>query len=734
MGFTGLPNVSVPSKVFYSKRMSELIVPCSVNDLNPVLWRKLTETGFVVLSNHTFSTIAVGTSLMILSVAESEDGEYQCCSSNNYGTACDNFTIASGYVPTIQGRKEITAKINEKTILEVEFASKPVPYILSAYWQKDSQNISGERFTIVSVSDPKLTINNVVSDDDGIYTCIVFNGVGTASVDISLFTWSEPSVSLVWIDDITNITVIGTATSKPEVTHISWKRRVQSTTKPTDFSITTKYRISGTFSSPVLTIFDMQNDVRGTYIICTASNNFSTSYAEIYIPVRDIPFVSAAKTTYHMTIGSSNYLRCNFDSYPKATRLYWLKYPSDNKETLVYNTSITELAFLVQHATGEDAGNYSCCAANSLGYACSSYIALFIREEPKTPKIDTILIIFGIVIGILLVIAIIVVVLTKRRQEHTSQSHYEERDMSTDENHRYGNTRDRSVYYNSQEEVKVDAINTGYDYCWTEGMLERYDVSELKNNLQNKNFFQPRLTAEFRILASPIQEYDYIESDIQRGFGRPDDNRIITIQNGDNCLMISDISNLHNIENFWNIIYERQIENTILLAKKGEMIPELYPTLDDSIEIADLVIEMESAEKINHNIQLLTFKLYNKNTKSAIKIEIFKSYNSKYTDKYPDFDVLSCLVDKVSDRKGNVLLLGSKSFGLRISGVLYVCLDVAKAMKKEGIFNLLESAITAKRNISSVFQDFDEYEMCYTVTEYYLEHYLHHVDTYDYID
>lgn len=37
------------------------------------------------------------------------------------------------------------------------------------------------------------------------------------------------------------------------------------------------------------------------------------------------------------------------------------------------------------------------------------------------------------------------------------------------------------------------------DYCWTEGMLERYDVSELKNNLQNKNFFQPRLTAEFRV-------------------------------------------------------------------------------------------------------------------------------------------------------------------------------------------------------------------------------------------
>lgn len=86
----------------------------------------------------------------------------------------------------------------------------------------------------------------------------------------------------------------------------------------------------------------------------------------------------------------------------------------------------------------------------------------------------------------------------------------------------------------------------------------------------------------------------------------------IYFKNGDNCVMISDISNLHNIENFWNIIYERQIENTILLAKKGEMIPELYPTLDDSIEIADLVIEMESAEKINHNIQLLTFKLYNK--------------------------------------------------------------------------------------------------------------------------
>ncbi|CAG2255856.1 unnamed protein product [Mytilus edulis] len=347
-------------------------------------------------------------------------------------------------------------------------------------------------------------------------------------------------------------------------------------------------------------------------------------------------------------------------------------------------------------------------------------------EKTKTSQMDTILISFGTVIGILLVIAVIVVILTNRKQDHTSQSHYEERDMRTDENHRYGNTRDRSVYYNSQEEVKIDVINTGYDFCSTEGMLERYDVSELKNDLEKKDLLQPRLTAEFEV---NIFQYLFLKS-----FGRPHDNTIITIQNGDNSLMISDISKLHNIENFWNMIYEKQIQNIILLAKMGEMIPELYPTLDDSVEINELVIEMESAEKIHHNIQLLTFKLYNKSTKSSIQIEIHKSSNSKYTDKYPSVDVLSYLVDKVSDRSGNVLLLGSKSFGLRISGVLYVCLDVAKAMKKEGIFNLLESAITAKRNISSVFHDFDEYEMCYRVTEYYLEHYLHHVHTYDHID
>ncbi|XP_063400402.1 receptor-type tyrosine-protein phosphatase alpha-like [Mytilus trossulus] len=355
-------------------------------------------------------------------------------------------------------------------------------------------------------------------------------------------------------------------------------------------------------------------------------------------------------------------------------------------------------------------------------------------EKTKTSQMDTILIIFGTVIGILHVIAVIVVILTNRKQDHTSQSYYEERDMRTDENHRYGNTRDHYVYYNSQEEVNIDATNTGYDYCTTKGMLERYDVSELKNNLKKKDLLQPRLIAEFQMLASPTQEYDYIESDIQRGFERPDDNRIITIQNGENSLMISDISNLHNIENFWNMIYERKIQNIIVLAKKGEMIPELSPTLDESIEIDYLVIDMESAEKIHHNIQLLTFKLYNKKRRSSIQIEIFKSCNSKYTDKYPAVDELSCLVDKVSDRKGNVLLLGSKSFGLRFTGVLYVCLDVVRAMKMEGIFNMLESAITAKHNITNVFRDFDEYEMCYTVIEYYLEHYLHNVDTYEHID
>lgn len=48
------------------------------------------------------------------------------------------------------------------------------------------------------------------------------------------------------------------------------------------------------------------------------------------------------------------------------------------------------------------------------------------------------------------------------------------------------------------------------DYCSTEGMLERYDVSELKNNLKKKDLLQPRLTAEFRVNISICKLFMFV--------------------------------------------------------------------------------------------------------------------------------------------------------------------------------------------------------------------------------
>lgn len=65
------------------------------------------------------------------------------------------------------------------------------PALLSVSWYKDQQQLYGIRYFGGTSNIPSLTINNVTDTDDGTYRCDIYNGVGKASVDINLFTWSE---------------------------------------------------------------------------------------------------------------------------------------------------------------------------------------------------------------------------------------------------------------------------------------------------------------------------------------------------------------------------------------------------------------------------------------------------------------------------------------------------------------------------------------------------------------
>ncbi|CAC5403868.1 TTN [Mytilus coruscus] len=165
------------------------------------------------------------------------------------------------------------AKISDSVIIGVTITSS-TPALLSLRWSKDSQTISGSRYHGGTIGIPSLTINNVGATDDGTYTCYIDNGVGQASVDINLFTWNTPSVSLYGKQNLAVGSVVVLqcrVTSKPKVKHITWKKE----TVPINFSDKTKYQRFGSLQTQVLKIFDAQETDKGTYS-CDAYHDYDT--------------------------------------------------------------------------------------------------------------------------------------------------------------------------------------------------------------------------------------------------------------------------------------------------------------------------------------------------------------------------------------------------------------------------------------------------------------------------
>lgn len=95
-------------------------------------------------------------------------------------------------IPTIRTlHSSITAKVSTDVTLAV-IVDGTYPQISRVVWKKNGNNIDVNRRKYVggSVQKPNLIIKNVEANDDGTYTCKIFNGIGYGSVDVSLLSWS----------------------------------------------------------------------------------------------------------------------------------------------------------------------------------------------------------------------------------------------------------------------------------------------------------------------------------------------------------------------------------------------------------------------------------------------------------------------------------------------------------------------------------------------------------------
>ncbi|CAC5364941.1 unnamed protein product [Mytilus coruscus] len=228
--------------------------------------------------------------------------------------------------------------------------------------------LTGSRYHGGTIGIPSLTINNVGATDDGTYTCYIYNGVGQASVDINLFTWNTPSVSLYGKQNLAVGSVVVLqcrVTSKPNVTHITWKKE----TVPINFSDKTKYQRFGSLQNQKLKIFDAQETDKGTYS-CDAYNDYDTGTSTVEINVGGITKTTILNEFYVTKVGEDITLECLIKNDSTNVNLSWLK---DELNVKLYNTrkyshgTLKQPSLIINNVDKSDAGNYTCKLKNLFG-------------------------------------------------------------------------------------------------------------------------------------------------------------------------------------------------------------------------------------------------------------------------------------------------------------------------------------------------------------------------------
>ncbi|VDI15448.1 Hypothetical predicted protein, partial [Mytilus galloprovincialis] len=307
-------------------------------------------------------------SLTISDLEAADNGIYRCHVNHAKGKGYSDSKLFIGDKPALFRHNETAyAKISENAVLGVTVTSFS-PTLLSLVWSKGSQKLSGGRFRGGKISNPILTINTVRATDDGTYTCTIYNGVGTAYVDIILFTWNTPSVSLFGIQNVavgSESVIQGRVVSKPDVTLITWKKE----TVPINYSDKTKYQTSGSLQNPQLKIFNVQETDKGTYS-CDAYNDFDKGTGKIEINVGEITKTTILNELYVTKVGEKITLECLIKNDSTNKGLSWLK---DVSKVDLHNTrkyshgTLKQPSLIINNIDKSDAGNYTCKLENLFG-------------------------------------------------------------------------------------------------------------------------------------------------------------------------------------------------------------------------------------------------------------------------------------------------------------------------------------------------------------------------------
>ncbi|KAM4696629.1 hemicentin-2 [Rhinophrynus dorsalis] len=298
-------------------------------------------------------TLDGGQTLAIRQVQPGDAGIYMCKADGEAGAAEATVDVYVQELPTVSiagGSSVVTAMFLKNVVLECDVSGSPPP---SVSWWRDGLPLP--------VHGPKLEIDSISVNDEGVYTCVATNPAGEGRQDVFLTVLVPPNIEPTDVNQtvVENIPAsLECLASGNPLPVVTWYRGEQLLSAMPGITLLNEGR--------TLQIERAQSSDSGEYR-CVASNTAGSTelrYSlQVYVPARIVSVMELAT----FLVNEQVWLECNATGVPEPT-LMWLK------DQVPVSTASARLQILEQGrllflsaAQATDSGVYTCVAVNPAG-------------------------------------------------------------------------------------------------------------------------------------------------------------------------------------------------------------------------------------------------------------------------------------------------------------------------------------------------------------------------------